>query len=159
MLPKRTMQQFFFGENQKISFLFSFNKNICCKNSLEVSHRDTVSEDHNRYIYMGNFHSNLVWKTYFIGTHWKCPTEAPPMSTTSSQAKGTKSTLFLTRKEQSGLSTLGLRRCEYHSRCLYREIRNKHLKRFGWKISYHGLCIMFQVNKTDCSTRLSYVQS
>ena len=27
---------------------------------------------------------------------------------TSSQAKGTKTTLFLTRKEQSGLSTLGV---------------------------------------------------
>ena len=30
---------------------------------------------------------------------------------TSSQAKGTKSTPFLTRKERSGLSTLGLQRC------------------------------------------------
>ena len=56
-------------------------------------------------IYMGNFHSNFVWKTYVIGTHWKCLTEAPPMSTTSLQAKGTKSTSFLTRSE---LSTLGL---------------------------------------------------
>ena len=35
----------------------------------------------------------------------------------SSQAKGTKSTSFLTRKERSGLSTLGMRRCM--STCSY----------------------------------------
>ena len=35
----------------------------------------------------------------------------------SSQAKGTKSTSFLTRKERSGLSTLGLRRCKIPCAC------------------------------------------
>ena len=41
----------------------------------------------------------------------------------SSQAKGTKSTSFLTRKERSGLSTLGLRRCKIP--CARSNIKNE----------------------------------